>query len=59
MSFSDTPSEEMLLAMSIMLVILPVKVQSNCVNYEESRTVDYTAQVKISILWAAKFLRFS
>ena len=49
MSSSDTPSGKMLLAMSLMLVIFQSK-SNLIVNYKESRTVDYTAQVKISIL---------
>ena len=36
------------LVMLVMLVILPLKVPFNYINYKESRTGDYTTQVKIS-----------
>ena len=50
MCFIDTPFGKILLAMSVMLLIFPVYVQFNYVNYKEFRIIDYTAQVKISIL---------
>ena len=36
------------LVMLVMLVIIPIKVQFNYINYKESRTGDYTTQISIS-----------
>ena len=55
MSFSDTPSA----CYVSNAENSSSQVHCNYVNYKRSRTVDYTTQVEIIILWAAKFLRFA
>ena len=43
----------------VILVVLPIKVQFNCINYKESWFGDYAIQIKVSISLPVKFLRFT